>query len=45
MPGQLGNEQVTVRNLLIIRILLERQVILVKGAVGREEVEEVKRIE
>ncbi|RHZ37473.1 50S ribosomal protein L3 [endosymbiont GvMRE of Glomus versiforme] len=33
MPGRMGNEQVTVRNLLIVKIIPEKQVILVKGAV------------
>ncbi|CAJ0844800.1 3787_t:CDS:10 [Entrophospora sp. SA101] len=33
MPGHLGNEQVTVRNLLIVKIFPEKQLILVKGAV------------
>ena len=33
MPGQMGNEQVTVRNLEIIRVDAEKNLILVKGAV------------
>ncbi|CAH1768201.1 9557_t:CDS:1, partial [Entrophospora sp. SA101] len=33
MPGHLGNEQVTIRNLLVVKILPEKQIILVKGAV------------
>ncbi|RHZ36810.1 50S ribosomal protein L3 [endosymbiont GvMRE of Glomus versiforme] len=33
MPGRMGGEQVTVSNLLIVKILPEKQVILVKGAV------------
>jgi|SRR6185312_853563 len=38
MPGHLGNERVTVRNLLVVKILPEKQVILVKGAVpGNKE--------
>lgn len=32
-PGQFGNEQVTVRNLEVVEIVPEEQVILVKGAV------------
>ena len=32
MPGQMGNERVTVRNLEIIRVDAEKNLILVKGA-------------
>ena len=33
MPGQMGHEQVTVRNLKIVRVDAEKNLILVKGAV------------
>ena len=33
MPGQWGNEQVTVQNLQIVRVDTERGVLLIKGAV------------
>ena len=32
MPGQWGNEQVTIQNLEIVRVDTERGVLLVKGA-------------
>ncbi len=33
MPGQLGNERVTVQSLNVVRVYAERNLILVKGAV------------
>lgn len=33
LPGQMGNEQVTVRNLEIVKVLEDKNVILIKGAV------------
>ena len=33
MPGQLGNEQVTVQNLAVVKIDIEKNLIAVKGAV------------
>ena len=33
MPGQYGNERVTIQNLEIVRVDAEKNVILVKGAV------------
>jgi large subunit ribosomal protein L3 len=33
MPGHMGNEQVTVKKLTVVRIDPERNLILVKGAV------------
>ena len=33
LPGQMGNERVTVRNLEIIKVMEDKNVILVKGAV------------
>jgi large subunit ribosomal protein L3 len=33
MPGHMGNEQVTVKKLKVVRIDSERNLILVKGAV------------
>jgi large subunit ribosomal protein L3 len=33
MAGKMGNEQVTVRNLKVIRIIPEKNVVLIKGAV------------
>lgn len=33
MPGRVGNQKVTVNNLKIVKILPEKQIILVKGAV------------
>lgn len=33
LPGQMGNERVTVRNLEIVKVLEDKNVILIKGAV------------
>ncbi len=33
MAGNMGNEQVTVRNLKVIRVIAEKNVVLIKGAV------------
>ena len=33
MPGQMGNVQVTIQNLEVVRVDVENNVILVKGAV------------
>lgn len=33
MAGRMGNEQVTVRNLKVIRVIAEKNVVLIKGAV------------
>lgn len=33
MAGKMGNEQVTVRNLKVIRVIAEKNVVLIKGAV------------
>ncbi|MDN3504758.1 MAG: 50S ribosomal protein L3 [Rhabdochlamydiaceae bacterium] len=33
MPGQMGNEQVTVQNLKVVKVDVEKNVILVKGAI------------
>ena len=33
MPGQMGNKQITVQNLEIVRVDAEQNLILVKGAV------------
>ena len=33
MPGQMGNKQITVQNLEVVRVDVENNVILVKGAV------------
>jgi len=33
MAGKMGNEQVTVRNLKVIRVISEKNVVLIKGAV------------
>ncbi len=46
MPGRMGNERVTVRNLKVVRVDVEHNVILVKGAVpgannGLVEIREV----
>jgi large subunit ribosomal protein L3 len=38
MPGRLGNQTVTVKNLKIVRILKDKNVVLISGAVpGRED--------
>ncbi|MBQ2945231.1 MAG: 50S ribosomal protein L3 [Clostridia bacterium] len=46
MPGQLGNEQVTVKNLVIVKIDTEANIIAVKGAVpgARNGIVSVKKI-
>lgn len=33
LPGQMGNERVTVRNLEVVKVLEDKNVILIKGAV------------
>jgi large subunit ribosomal protein L3 len=33
MPGQLGNEQVTVKNLTVVAVDVENNLVLVKGAI------------
>jgi large subunit ribosomal protein L3 len=33
MPGQMGNEQVTLQNLVVVKVLKEENVLLVKGNV------------
>jgi large subunit ribosomal protein L3 len=33
MPGQMGNKKVTIQNLEVVRVDVENNVILVKGAV------------
>ena len=33
MPGQMGNEQVTVQNVRVIKVDLENQLLLVHGSV------------
>ncbi len=46
MPGQLGNEQVTVKNLVIVKIDAASNIIAVKGAVpgSRNSIVSVKKI-
>jgi large subunit ribosomal protein L3 len=34
MPGQMGNEQVTIRNLQVVKVDAERNLVLVKGSVA-----------
>jgi large subunit ribosomal protein L3 len=33
MPGQMGNKQITIQNLEIVRVDAEKNLLLVKGAV------------
>jgi large subunit ribosomal protein L3 len=33
MPGRMGNEQVTVQNLTVVRVQAEKNLLLIKGAV------------
>ena len=33
MPGQMGNKQITIQNLEVVRVDAEKNVILVKGSV------------
>ena len=46
LPGQMGNKRITIRHLSVVRVMVERNLILLKGAVpgAKQGVLEIKRV-